>query len=207
MHSTFWYLLSLEADAPTGGAALLDHCTDVWLRDYEHILDENNWYQPLYCAEEHGSVVKHPELGGEPADFSDSMDKALLAVAYSLSMYARSSGQDFLDINPLSIGPRGEDESLVGEMDSEQLKELLLRLGAKYLRDSYQVLLDGTGAKDSMSLSDFQRSAFARRYELFCGSISRPFSDEYPSPYVYPCADLRLAGSPRQAILAVDIHT
>lgn len=207
MHSTFWYLLSLEEDAPDGGQPLLDHCTNLWLRDYEHILDENNWYQPLYCAEEDGSVVCHPEAGGEPADFADSLDRALLAVTYSLAMYARASGQQFLDINPLSIGPRGQDERLVGEMDCGQLKELLLNLGAKYLRDSYQDLLEGSQSGDSMGLSDYQRSAFSRRYELFRGSLSRPFSDQYPSPYVYPCADLRLSGSPRQAVLAVDIHT
>lgn len=205
MHSTYWYLLDLPQDAPREGPELLTACTDRWLSEYQRILDENNWFQELYCAERGGASVAHPELSGQTGDFDEAEHRALLSLISELSMYGRLSEGDFLDVNPMSFGPRGQDESLLNNMDTTALRDLVLDRGARYLQKCYaQLALDPSA---NIGLESYQRSCFARRYELFLSSPCRPFSDELPSPYDYPCADLRSGSKGREAILAVDIHT
>lgn len=208
MHSTYFFLLDLEDAAPREGQALLDACTEVFLDRYQSVLDENNWFEPLFCVERGGAGVRAEGVQGQVPSFEDSRRRAAASVISDLSMYGRSlsgEGPVFLDVNPLAFGPRGQDEVLVDNLDEQGIKELIYDRAVNYLAACYARLSKQNPESD---LSDYQRAAFVKRFELFRGALDAPFSDSYPTPYDYPAMDLRHAKDPaRQAILGVDIHT
>lgn len=207
MHSIFYFLMDLDGDAPRGGRELLDCAMGVFESRYMDRLDDNNWLDPLFCVEKGGESVRAEGVQGDIPSFDESRRRAAASVISDLSMYGRSfsgEGPVFLDVNPLSIGPRGQDEVLVDNLDERGIKELIYDRSAAYLAAVYAKLSD---ERPEPGLYDYQRSAFVKRFELFRGAGDAPFSDSYPTPYEYPAMDLRHERSGRELILALDIHT
>ena len=207
MHSNCYFLLDLEEDDPRQGQGLLDVCYRNWLEHYDSVLDDNNWFKVLYCAEQNGQSAVDQELDCEARTYLDLLRDATVSVAYDLSIYSSGSQESvFLDLNPWGGANSGQDDQLLSQLGDEALGDLIAERGSAYLASSYTAL-----DKEPLSVDgykSYRRGAFARCFEQFFSSSRRPFSSEMPTPYQYPAVDLRhhqLTG--REAILVVDIHT
>lgn len=203
MHSYYYYLVTLDPDAPREGPGLFEAAWGTWRDSYEESLDENNWHTEVLVAERGGNTADPQDYDGTSPGFDELTRHALLAIVADLSFFMPAE----LRVNPFAFGDRGGDEETLRAMDSETLERHIRDKARGWLVAAYQQPDPERRARGD--LAAYSRRRVAEIYERLVDSQLAPFTLMPATPYEYPAVDLRDTpeSDGRIAIVVADIHT
>jgi hypothetical protein len=205
MHSNFYFLIN--CDQNTSQDDLLDEAVSIFEERFSYRLDDNNWYQPLGVVSQNGTKSLAEEVNGPLPDFDEIQQQAARSVINELSMQTNMAlGRSPWDVNPFSMGPRGDDEESLVNMTSVEIGQEILTHMPKTIIEMYEKMIQPSLDKDGVGPQAYGRKSSVNTFEMFVESKIRPFSRS-GNPYTYPAFDLTDYKGAGQAVLIVDIHT
>ena len=231
MHGTFVFLIDnldepISSDAPIDDGNLQDGIMDrseaigivesTFLREYEDVLDENNWYETMAVLFQDGTLWNtcNPEdyrgrgnfASGIEERYPDKSDRWEWGLRFATGCVALDMG--LRDSHSIALVANDANK----EIDDMSYEELIKAINEEIPQELSKSYANVPEPSDGFDLESYTRKTKSAGFEKFNTSQIKPFAAYRDNPYSYRCFDLRSKTSgtelPKDAImLFVDIHT
>jgi hypothetical protein len=233
MHGTFVFLIDnldepISSDAPIDNGNLQDGIMDrseaigivesTFLREYEDVLDENNWHETMAVLFQDGTLWNtcDPEdyrgrgnfASGIEERYPDKSDRWEWGLRFATGCVALDVGlRGSTDIAFIPTDANKE----IDDMSYEELVKAIKEEVPQELSKAY-ANISISDSNDVFDTESYIRQKKSSTFEKFNTSHIKPFTIYRDSPYSYRCFDLRSKSdgtelSEDTVMLFVDIHT